>query len=368
MWTQSLWAIDGRLHLEGCVLFTKYLVLAFILERLLRTEKALDLFAWAHVGGCFLWGWLAYTMGGGGRVEMDLGPGVGDSNTLGFHLSTGLAFAGIMLVGLSYRRRLLLIAMIPFMLNGVILTASRGATLAMVAAGFGVLMFAPRVRRGVVYAAALLGVVLFLRLAQSDLFWQRMETLWLVQTGQPIEPSAETRIEVAKANWRMFLDNPLGVGHQGNVVLSPQYMREELLTRGRRSAHNTMLAVLIDQGVPGFLLFLSVLGWAAVKLMRLKRLDRRGLPVALGVYRGAVAGGIAAYAVAGLFGNFLTAEIGLWLLALVSVLDRLSSAALAHAPQAEPSPAQRLREAEVSPVDRWGALHPGRQLRLRRAT
>lgn len=355
MWVQSLWAVGPDLHLEGCILFTKYVVLVFLIERLIVTDEALDLFAWTHVGGCFLWSWLAYTSGAGGRVELEVGPGVSDSNTLGFHLVTGLAFSGIMLVALPQRRRFLSLGMIPFILNGVILTASRGAILAMAAGALGVLMFAPRRRRWMVYSGALLGVLLFLRLAGSELFWERMGTL-RVEPSDQTEASAASRVEIAQANWSMFLDHPIGVGSQGNVVLSPTYIRPELLSQGRRSAHNTFLAILIDEGAPGLFLFLVLLSWAAVKLFRLRRLDRDGLAVNLGTYRAAVAGSLLAYVIAGMFSNFVTAEVGVWLVALVSVLDHLSWVATGRSRAAATAAPLHL-----SATARWATLHPVRQ-------
>ena len=83
-WIQSSWALDPQTHLEGCILFTKYVVLFFIVDRLITTERHLELFAWAHVGGCFHWGWIAYTRHSVGRFEMELGPGISDANALGF--------------------------------------------------------------------------------------------------------------------------------------------------------------------------------------------------------------------------------------------------------------------------------------------
>lgn len=348
MWLQSLWAIDPDLHFEGCILFTKYVILFFVVERLVATEASLELFSWAHVGGCFWWGWQAYRYNGTGRLELEFGPGVADSNTLGFHLVTGLAFAGLMLVALPRRRRFLLLGMIPFILNGVILTASRGATLAMAAAAGGTLAFAPRLRRWVVYGGAALGIVLFLQLAGSELFWQRMGTM-KVEEGEDLEASAASRFDIASANWRMFLDHPMGVGYRGNVALSGLYMPQWVLTAaGDRAAHNTYLAVLVDEGAPGLLLFVGLHLWALISLIKLKRLDRSGLSATLGVYRGAVAGGLIAYVVAGLFTNFITAEVGIWLLALIFPLSCLSRAAIQSAapvPQPHAGSSRSLRTA-----------------------
>jgi hypothetical protein len=324
MWLQSLWAVEPVRHFDGAMLFTKYTMLAFLVTRLIDSEAALELFGWVHVCGCFWWGWIAFRDYTSGRIELDLGAGVNDSNTIGFHLVTGLAFAGLMLVALPHKRRFFTLAMIPFILNAVILTASRGAVLAMLAAGAGSLFFAPRMRRGVLYACAALGVVLFFRLAGSELFWQRMDTLH-VEKGQEIEASAASRIDIAAANWRMFQDYPLGTGYRGNAYLSPRYLPERFLTNGERAAHNTFFAVLVDEGVVGIVLYGGMMLWAFGTVWRLKRLDAAGLPVMLGTFRGAVGAGLVAYLVAGMFTNFMAAEVGIWLVALVSVVDRLSS-------------------------------------------
>jgi len=365
MWMQTLWA-EGPGHLDGCILFTKYVVLFFLVERLLDSERPIELFAWAHVGGCFLWGWLAYTGDFSGRAELNLGPGVADSNTLGFHLVTGLALGGLMLLQAHGVRRLIMLPVLPFIMNGVILTASRGAALAMAAAGVGALAFAPRMKKHVTWGGALLGLVLFGLLAGSELFWERMSTIG-VGTESEMEASAYSRIETARANWQMFLDHPLGAGYRGNVALSPEYLEHRWLSEtGERSAHNTFLAVLVDGGVPGFFLFLMLVMWAGFRLLAMKKLDKGGLPPSLGAYRGAVAGGLLAYVVAGQFGNYLTAEVGIWLLALVAALDRISAVAVPERVKAQTVGTDPNSLRIVPPLKRPQPLPPAARAHLSR--
>src|SRR5690606_1728484 len=96
MWIQTPWANPG--HLEGLILMTKYIVLLYIIYRLVVDEKGLVAFAFAHVLGCCYFGWLALDAVGEGRLEYVGGPGVYDSNTLGMHVSTGLFFAGALIL------------------------------------------------------------------------------------------------------------------------------------------------------------------------------------------------------------------------------------------------------------------------------
>ena len=87
MWLQILFAVDPTAHLEGCILFTKYIVLFFVIYQLAEDEKSYTLITWEHIIGCFIFGWIAYRMEVGGRLEQIGGPGVDDANTLAMHLT-----------------------------------------------------------------------------------------------------------------------------------------------------------------------------------------------------------------------------------------------------------------------------------------
>ncbi len=329
MWLQTLWALRGDYHLEGCILYTKYLVLFYILYRLIADRQSLELFSWAHVAGCFIWGWIAFGTEIHGRMELVLGPGVDDSNAVGAHLTTGLAFAGLLFLGLRDKRRWLAFAAIPFILNGVILTASRSALVAMLAGGAAAAVLAPRAHRRQLSVYAGLGVVLLLLLAQNEIFWERAGTIGETDEEQ-MDKSAASRVEMVKSQWRMALDYPLGTGHRGNEVLSPRYIPEEFLTAGgSRSAHNTLMAVLVDQGFPGALMFVALHLWVAVRLYRMKGLDRMGLPPSLGIYRAAAGAALAACFASGLFVNLIKLEVALWMLALLAIVDNLGRVAVA---------------------------------------
>src|SRR5690606_5326737 len=99
MWIQTPWALTGPIHTEGAILFTKYAVLSYVIYRVTADEKRFELFLWAHVGGCFLFGWEAFKTHVTGRLETIGGPGVDDANLLAAHVITGLVIAGFMFVG-----------------------------------------------------------------------------------------------------------------------------------------------------------------------------------------------------------------------------------------------------------------------------
>ena len=336
MWLQTLWAVRPEAHLEGCILYTKYLVLFYVLYRLLLDRRFMELFSWSHVIGCFIWGWIAFGTEIHGRMELKLGPGVDDSNLVGAHLATGLAFAGFLFLGSPGWRRWLAFATIPFILNGIILTASRSAMIATMVGGAMAAMLAPRAHRGKMVACALLGVVLLLQLAGNDVFWERMGTIGQTDVGE-MDKSAASRVALLTSQWNMVTDYPLGAGHRGNEFLSPRYVPEEYLSEtGYRSAHNTVMAVLVDQGFPGLLLFIALVGWAAFRLVKLRLLDWNGLSAPFGTYRASVGAALAVCLTSGQFVNLFKAEVGLWMLVVLAVIDHLSHAELAAKPAMDP--------------------------------
>jgi O-antigen ligase len=341
IWLQLFWAINVPIHMDGVVLCTKYLILSYVVFRLTGTEKNLELFLWAHVGGCFLLGLRAHSMNVGGRLETVGAPGVDDSNLLAAHLVTGLVIAGFLFIGTRGWRKWLAFLALPYILNAIVLTQSRGGFLALIAAGLSAWYLAPKAHKRFVAVAGVLGVVLLMMLSNQG-FWERVSTI----AGPENETKNETRVQILGPQFRMFLDYPLGTGYRGNVLLSPKYMPPELLSNsGVRAAHNTFVAALVDEGVPGALILIGLYGWGFLTLYRLRKLDRRGLPARLGIYRAGIGGALSGCFVAGLFLNMLTTEVQIWLLSLLYSLTGLCQTALAKeagasAPGANPRAGQ----------------------------
>jgi O-antigen ligase len=145
--------------------------------------------------------------------------------------------------------------------------------------------------------------------------------------------------------FQMFLDHPAGAGYRGNALLSRDYMPPELLSNsGLRGAHNTFMAALVDQGLPGAILLISLYIWMFISLVRLKRLDELGLAADLAVYRAAIGAALASCVASGLFLNLLTFEVQVWLVTLLGSLTQLCVNAVAKAQgdgEAKPQPARR---------------------------
>lgn len=327
MWIQGLWAVDFDVHLEGAILCTKYVMLFYLIFKIVSDIKRIELFLWGHVGGSFLFGWLAYTTTTGGRLETIGGPGIDDANLLATHIITGLIAAGFMFIGIRGVRRWGAFLAIPFILNAIILTQSRGGFLALILAAPAAWYLSPKPYRRHIFLSGLLAAGLFVYLSHEE-FWDRISTIFTSES-QTIE---ETRLHLIGPQFEMFLDHPFGAGHRGNELLSPNYIPEQFLSEtGRRSSHNTFMAALVDQGFPGAILLLGIYLWAGRALVRLKRLDEQGLPLIFGIYRAAIGTALMSCLISGLFLNLLKTEVQIWLVALLASLIAISHSAVQEA-------------------------------------
>lgn len=162
----------------------------------------------------------------------------------------------------------------------ILFTQSRGAILAL--ALFGILaLFEGRhwVRR-----AALAGLVILAVVVTAPTgAWERMGGLVnVLETGE-VETaadmgSAEQRLMIWDVAVSVIEENPVnGVGlgayeqaHEVHAASNPEWA----FARGPRDVHNTYLNVLAETGVPGFLLFLGLLGSVLWKVARARRTAR----------------------------------------------------------------------------------------------
>jgi hypothetical protein len=330
MWIQTPWALDTDNQLFMASLFTKYLILYAMLYSCLSDTKNIRLFYFAHILGCFLWGYMAYqNPGSGGRLE-NIGFGdVAGSAFASMQLGTGIAFAGFAFLAATGLRRWLAFSSLPFMVNAIVLTATRGAVVGLAGGALASIFFTPKSRRRTVFLLLAIAPALLFMLA-NDLFWERMSTILPDVETQQRDESAESRIVIAHANLDMFLDHPLGVGHRGNEKLSPEYLPVELLTNKDgtlvRAAHNTFMAILVDHGFIGLFLFIMLHLSIARSLMRARFNSASGLGREFGLYVAALASSMVIYWGNAQFANFTKSEVVIWIAALAAALEWIASA------------------------------------------
>jgi O-antigen ligase/polysaccharide polymerase Wzy-like membrane protein len=320
LWIQNLWALDGAEQMSISILFTKYVVLFYLFYRLVDNPTDLRRLLWVHFAGCVYLGWLAFNSDSGGRLEGVGGPGIDEANALAMQLDTGVAVgAMLLLTGNKYERIASLLGM-PFVLNGIVLTGSRGAFLAILFAGVVLALMKPHQYRKTFYALGALGLVLFSILA-SQMFWERMGTMSAaVDDTEQMDTSAESRFAIAEAQWRMTLRYPFGSGHRGTAVLSKEYIDAKYLTNDpsveqARSSHNTFMTALSEQGFIGAFMFLLSWAWCAKTSLKLRR--KFADPRLAGDVAG-VAAALAAIFLAGMFVDYLKAEVQVWAMSLLA--------------------------------------------------
>jgi O-antigen ligase len=334
MWVQTPWALDLDQHLNGATIFAKYILAFWFFYRIVDTKESIRDVMFFHAAGCAMLGLMARLSDREfGRVEGVGGPGIDDANALGMFLCTGAVICLCLLLSQRGWRRLLALIMLPLILEGFVVTGSRGAFLGL-ATGTLVLLFARSVayNKAVLALGVLVAVVAVVAVDQK--FVDRMFTIGDVASESvEAEMSARSRTAIMRAQLEMARDHPLGAGHRGTVPLSPLYMDRMWLDGGGRdsnagrASHNSFLSALVEQGVPGGLLFLSLVGWLLWTIWRVRAMRRRNDEPELVMLASGLCGGLTVVFVAGLATDYLTTEVQFWFCAcLASAMNLLSPA------------------------------------------
>lgn len=335
---QSAWALDLETHLDGTIKFLKYLVAFWFVYRIADTKETLREVLFGHVLGCGLLGMYAMMTGrDGDRLDGVGGPGLDDANTLGMYLATAM-IVGLGLV-LTYRnwRRWAILGILGVVATGFVLANSRGAFLGLVVGGMVVLVTKARAHRRLFWALAVLSLAGF-AVVVDKAFVERMFTITDVTSqSEEADASARSRVIIYQAQVQMFLDHPMGAGHRSTATLSPDYLDERWLTTqgggdgtvAQRSSHNTFMTTLVEQGLVGSLLYVSMLLWLLSAILQLRRYGRRPeVDPDLVTMGGVAAGALMVVAAAGSATDYLLAEVQFWLYAaLVSALQIAASQA-----------------------------------------
>lgn len=346
------WSYEKDMQSELIGLYAKYLILVIVMVKCLDSFENLKMFLGAHVFGCFYLGWIVFTEYKGGRFEGFGGPGINEANAGALQMLTGVfVAAGLFLSGKALRRGVLL-ALIPFIANGLVAAVSRSGFLAALAGGLVFNIGAPARQRLRVVVLSVLAVVMFLMLT-NDTYWERVTSL--KYAGEVVEgvDTGAGRLDLMRAQLSMFSTHPAGCGHRCTVTLSPKYLPEEQLTSSSedgpkgRASHSTPMSLLVEQGVPGMLLYVSLLTWVLVVGIQTKRAcDRAGgeLPaIATGVLAC-----LAAIFVGDFFVDYLKFETRLWFITVLTVL--LAVARRKHQAAASPAAVRELASALPSPA------------------
>jgi len=133
-------------------------------------------------------------------------------------------------------------------ISGIVASGSRGGFVGLLAMAGVAWVLSPRK----ILSLALLAMIawLFVSLA-NDAYWQEMSTAANFESG-----TGRARVESWRAGWRMFVDNPLGVGG-GNFPARFHEYQAESFSRGMwgRASHSLWFTLLPELGIVGTLAY-----------------------------------------------------------------------------------------------------------------
>jgi len=258
------WAEDPAVAREDVMRYALNIsLLPIVYSAVRRREHVVAVIAVYVAGSAFSALYAIAVVGGAGSEEFERISGVaGTANELASLLVTALFLAGGLLLALrgSPFLRTLLIAAIGVCLIGLFLTLSRAGLVAL-AAALAAAVFVGGRRRRVGVAAVIVAVgfatVGYFAFAASEEARERVTTLG----------SGTGRTDIWTVAWRMVDDDPVrgvGVGNfrtaSIHFLLQPgAILRDEFIVDRPQVAHNSYLQVLAELGVPGLVLFGSLL-------------------------------------------------------------------------------------------------------------
>lgn len=249
----SFFAVNQERSFRRCNDLFRIIIILYLIIKCIKNEQQLEYTILLILLCGFFLGYQAYnTPRYGGRLE-----GVGtldtaDANGLALLLATIIPFGFPLLFSANKYIRYSVIPCFLFIFNAIVLCNSRGAILSIAVSGLVTILLVniPKIKIKII-VAGIICVCAFVYLA-DEVFWERFETI--TKSAQTDKGSG--RLTIWLEGLQMAKDYPFGAGGDGFQVLSPYYLIN--LTDGKRSAHNTYLLVLVEQGKLGLIIFLCL--------------------------------------------------------------------------------------------------------------
>ena len=98
VWIQLPWALAPETHFYLATLYLKYLVVFFLIYRLIDTRERVVEFLLCHLGGCLYLGYLGLSARYNGRLNGLGGPGIDEANLLAAQLATAVVIGAMLLL------------------------------------------------------------------------------------------------------------------------------------------------------------------------------------------------------------------------------------------------------------------------------
>jgi hypothetical protein len=240
---------------------------------------------------------------------------------------------------------------LAIIIAGVVLSYSRGGTIALCGVLAGLIVF--RYLRMRYVLPVVIAVILILAIT-DPMFIRRVQTLG-GESGNPraVDRSILLRKTILIADWHIFLDHPLlGVGFGQAPKYIPRYgrMYGYVQPPTDAGAHSMYLEILAETGLVGFGAFLLVIGAAVKPMIVLRNYWAQSRPE----YAHTLASlmlGLLAFLVAGIFLHLAFTRY------LYLLLGLCGAAAAIYAPQPEPLAKMPLKPGRVSQSETGAAWY-----------
>ncbi|MCH7814008.1 MAG: O-antigen ligase family protein, partial [Planctomycetes bacterium] len=248
---------------------SKVILFCLMMSHLVTTLRRVDLLFWTLIIGTLYTGYQAWDapLWKFNRARLDGigGPDFRESSYLGAHFAMMLPLVAIQFLRGGWKAKAFCAVVGGFAVNGLILTRTRAAFLAVCAGVLASLLLSLRGRRRKIFLYLLPGLLAGGYLSDAG-FRERMRTIE-ANPGEE-DSSAANRLMIWRATGQMLLDHPLGVG-AGNFRLAiGRYLPEF----PRRDAHNTFLRCAAELGIFGIGLLAATILSAFACLYRARRL------------------------------------------------------------------------------------------------
>lgn len=266
--------VDPARYIE----YVKIIAIAIFTTAVVRSREQLRILVWV-IAMCFAFFGVKAGVSGIvklGNVYIKRGPGgmIEDNND--FALALAMSVPLLFHLGTSERNPILrkgVFGMIPLTMITVVLTRSRGGTLAM---GVMVMVLVWRSRNRLMgFTLAALAACAVFALAPKE-YKARIASIKDYQQ----EGSAAGRLKAWAVAGRMIRDNPItGVGFRrfqmNYLAYEPNPSPEQVAGEGTIVAHNSYLQIWAECGTPAFLMYISLIFLSLVDIWRLRKEARR---------------------------------------------------------------------------------------------
>ena len=269
-----LWSLYPEGTLTQTVTYLQLLLLAWLIWELCPNDRAQQGLLRAYVLGTYVSGLdtiIRFLSHQESAYQRYAGSGL-DANDLGLMMALSIPVSYYLLI--QEKGPLVWIYRLQLLVAGttILLTASRGATLACLVALAIVTLTQARltIHKKIALLLTLVLLISGVMIFVPETSWQRLSTM-----PDELEHGTFTgRTVIWSAGWRIFREHPfLGIGTNAFRVIVSRELSEPIRlddpTSPAPPAHNTFLSVLVEQGILGFAVFaalLFVLGFSVAGL------------------------------------------------------------------------------------------------------